>query len=325
LLALAAGCGAAPEPADSLAAARAALERQDTVRFEASSAKTPMRCEGAIDVARDRLWLRCFLGDYDLELISIGPDSYERDSLDGPLATARWSKRPADSTLNADRMDPRAFLDDYRRATVATEEIESRRVRGVETRGYRLTLDPERLPSSEDAPSPHQVDVWLDEDDLLRRVGGDFATEFFGYGEPVTIEPPPATDVEEEADVADEPECPDVDAETSPLREQQVVEVLGRHGFVPGIEVPGCRTDEPGWPGADAGWPEPHQGAEVTCTLQRSMPAGGTRRVRAVERAGAAHALAVANLECALTVAAGTPVEPLRKDFAAAFDELGEE
>ena len=123
--------------------------------------------------------------------------------------------------------DPRDLLDLLRATSGGLDRIGTEAVRGVETTHYRAALDPERLvelvgkdagvglvggileliarSGLEEVP----VDVWVDDDSLLRRleatvtvesgiVGAStakLAVELFDHGRPVEVTPPPASEV----------------------------------------------------------------------------------------------------------------------------------
>ena len=123
--------------------------------------------------------------------------------------------------------DPREALEILRGVSGDLEQVGRDSVHGVDTTHYRATLDPEKIAAElgkssggdlvgglvdevkqaglRDVP----VDVWVDDDMLLRRLelkvspaqggGATFAMELDDYGEPVDVTPPPADEV---ADVA---------------------------------------------------------------------------------------------------------------------------
>lgn len=120
--------------------------------------------------------------------------------------------------------DPREALALLRAVSGDLEEVGRETVRGVATTRYRTTLDPKKLAQQlgksgdqdlvgglldqveNGAPEAIPLDVWVDDEMLLRRLdlryvpaqgGGDatFSMELFDYGEPVDVAPPPADQV----------------------------------------------------------------------------------------------------------------------------------
>lgn len=124
--------------------------------------------------------------------------------------------------------DPSTFLESFSEAEGTAEEIGPEEVRGMATTHYRIIVDQdwrEQLSDDELAELEEQgplpdaefpLDLWIDGDGLVQRMamtmtGEDVESEdefeamtmtfdFFDFGQPVTIEPPPAdqvTDMEE--------------------------------------------------------------------------------------------------------------------------------
>jgi hypothetical protein len=116
--------------------------------------------------------------------------------------------------------DPTQMLAYLRAASGKIEKVGAEKVRGVDTTHYRAEVDLDRV--ADQAPASLRkafrasiqslerglgthtipVDVWVDGDDLVRRleehlpVSGngkiDFAIDFYDFGTPVSITPPPA-------------------------------------------------------------------------------------------------------------------------------------
>jgi hypothetical protein len=130
--------------------------------------------------------------------------------------------------LDASAYDPSKVLESLRGVTGEPEVVGQEDVRGVETTHYQATMS--LADALEQAPADQReqvqatleqlgdldtaeipVDIWIDGDDLPRRMqidlGGAFAglvgqdaamtmtMEMFGYGEPVDIEIPSAAEV----------------------------------------------------------------------------------------------------------------------------------
>jgi hypothetical protein len=129
------------------------------------------------------------------------------------------------------KSDPRDMLDVLRAASGDLEQLGEDEVRGVAATHYRTTIDADELRAQlakTDAAGVADgladsirsagldeipIDVWVDEDSLLRRLemtltleqlGGkaesSLTMDLFDYGEPVDVTPPPAAQV---ADVAE--------------------------------------------------------------------------------------------------------------------------
>jgi predicted small lipoprotein YifL len=116
--------------------------------------------------------------------------------------------------------DPAQMLAYLRAAGGKIEKVGEEKVRGVDTTHYKAEVDLDKV-AGQAPPSLRQafrtsiqslerglgthtipVDVWVDENDLVRRLeehlpvagGGkiDFAVDFFDFGTPVSVTPPPA-------------------------------------------------------------------------------------------------------------------------------------
>ena len=129
------------------------------------------------------------------------------------------------------KSDPRDMLDVLRGASGDLEKIGDDEIRGVSTTHYRTTLDADELGEQlanteakgladgfadtiESAGLKEvPIDVWVDEDSLLRRLAmtleleqlgskaeSSFSMDLFDYGKPVDVAPPAAAEV---ADVAE--------------------------------------------------------------------------------------------------------------------------
>jgi hypothetical protein len=131
--------------------------------------------------------------------------------------------------------DPRQMLDQIRSVSGDVEKKGTESVRGVETTHYRAEVDlrryPDRLPQAQreqarvaveklvdqTGSSTYPMELWIDDKDLVRRVrvsyefdmpGSDdeasfvMTMEFFDFGTPIDVEPPPAKDVQDLAELA---------------------------------------------------------------------------------------------------------------------------
>lgn len=151
-------------------------------------------------------------------------------------AETEWVSMPAeesdmadDVTPNTAPSDPGAFLESFQEAEGEVELVGPEEIRGISTTHYRIMIDEqwaetltdeemgdlEEQGFSPDAEFP--LELWVDDDGLVHRMSivaeasqledaeGEFESmtmtfDFFDFGQPVTIEPPPAdqvTDMEE--------------------------------------------------------------------------------------------------------------------------------
>ena len=131
--------------------------------------------------------------------------------------------------------DPRQMIDQIRAASGDVEKLGSEDVRGVATTRYRAKVDirryPDRLPPAQREQARVAVEklvqqtgndsypmtLWIGEDDLVRRVRIEYdfelpgqdkkaeysmTMEFFDFGAPIDVSPPPAKDVQDLAQLA---------------------------------------------------------------------------------------------------------------------------
>jgi hypothetical protein len=239
LAGLVVGCsGSSPE--DLLDRAPAALEDAETSRFEMlvtsvgeQGEQPPFRAEGEQDLTTGTMRMVFDLG---------GDDSRTETLLDGDIVYLRaplfalftgdpdvWvrldlGEAGADAGLEADQLlpsdaGPTALLQQLRGAAEDVEDLGTEEVRGVETRHLRVTVDSERaitqapeqlrdqLRSYTEAtglPERYPMEVWIDDDDLPRRVRTvleidddvrgpatqETTLELFDFGVTVDLTPP---------------------------------------------------------------------------------------------------------------------------------------
>jgi hypothetical protein len=131
--------------------------------------------------------------------------------------------------------DPRQMLDQIRSVSGEVEELGSEKVRGVDTTHYRASVNlrkyPDRLPQQDreqarvaverlidqTGSATYPMELWIDDKELVRRVRiaysfkvpgqedeADFSMrmEFFDFGSPIDVAPPPAKDVQDLTDLA---------------------------------------------------------------------------------------------------------------------------
>jgi hypothetical protein len=247
------GCGgAANEP--SLAEAAERTEAQGTGRFEMRGVQKEddgsgqIACRGEADYSAKRVRLDC---DYPrlgaLEVIAIGSDSYARGALFG-TGTDKWVKSTGeeddDDALQS--LSPQKLLRILREASSETERLGEEEIRGVDTVGYRLTVDCDAALLSCDSTAP--VDVWVGEDGIVRRIeidddDGSYSFEFFDFGAEVTIEPPPVDEVVDESALGSgsgSSESGSCSAEAEPITVERAESALRAHGFPVKRDESGC-------------------------------------------------------------------------------------
>ncbi len=131
--------------------------------------------------------------------------------------------------------DPRQMLDQIRSVSGEVEKLGSERVRGVGTTHYKAEVDlrkyPDRLPESQreqarvaveklvdmTGSSTYPMELWIDDDDLVRRVkvayelkppgqqessSFSMTMEFYDFGTRIDVTPPPEKDVQDLAELA---------------------------------------------------------------------------------------------------------------------------
>jgi hypothetical protein len=214
-----AGSGLESDSGQAKASERFAARR--TVRIEmtaipkAQTAVDTIVCEGAVDYENDRARMICDLGALGrTETITMGRANYERAE-GGPFedSTRADDKRWTKHTVNDDvdeltDIDPSRQLALLRSGARRTEEIGGDQIRGVPTLHYRLVVEASKVGLTRERQGMRElqsIDVWVDADDLLRRLRFEeddpdenwHATttiDFFDFGAPVEIDPPlPAT------------------------------------------------------------------------------------------------------------------------------------
>ena len=126
--------------------------------------------------------------------------------------------------------DPRQMLDQIRAVSGEVEKLGGEKVRDVDTTHYRAEVDirkyPDRLPEAQreqarvaverlvdmTGSSTYPMELWIDDRELVRRVkvsydlkmagqseesSFEMTMEFFDFGTPIDVEPPPAKDVQD--------------------------------------------------------------------------------------------------------------------------------
>ena len=139
------------------------------------------------------------------------------------------------SQLSQFNNDPRQMLDQLQGIAGEVEKIGEEKVRGVDTTHYEASVDlhkyPDRLPPEQreaarqsverlidlTGRSSYPIEVWIDDDKLLRRMKLGYSIkipgqaeeasfsmrmEFFDFGTPVSVEPPPEDEVTDISELA---------------------------------------------------------------------------------------------------------------------------
>ena len=282
----------------------------------------PAQCTGAADHARKLLDVTCSFGDeYEFAMRALGNAVYMRNR-DESEPDAKWQKLPADDEHPLDELSPDRLLALLRGASVASEYGGEETVRGVSATRYRLTVDCEEAELAECGSGKTPVDVWIAADDTVRRIalendGQSITIEFFDFGAPVEVEPPPAQEVEALDDLLQP--CPD-DA-GAPIRTSRAVAALRRAGFSVRAKRNGCFTGLAGViDNNDAPRALEREGI-VMCHLYETSSKSAARTVvrRGVD--GGDAELVLANLECLLFTDRPDP-EPGIERLEQAFREL---
>jgi len=243
-----AGCGSG-EPADRVAAAARETQRRTPVKFGQTFVDVDAErgtCRGAIDLDRRRMRQSCrFGGEGDeFHAIVVGDVAYTRwPVFAGSRGDGRWDKATHDDEMSSPfQIEPSRLLSLLRRAAASTDRVGREDVRGVRVTHYRLLMDTDRVETP--LPRAPEVDVWIDDDDLVRRIryGGSAGgtIEFFDFGEPVAIDAPPASEVREAAAspfFAAGDACPP----TQPLTVADLVTALRRRGAAVDRDALVCR------------------------------------------------------------------------------------
>ena len=119
-------------------------------------------------------------------------------------------------------IDPTRLLNAFEEVSGDVESLGPKEVRGVDTEGYRLSIDLRRV--IEEAPAAHRealleelesetqktqpVEIWIDEDGFARRLfladeEEEVTVDFYDFGVEVDVEAPPADQVESADDFFD--------------------------------------------------------------------------------------------------------------------------
>lgn len=256
----------------------------------------PITCAGGVDHTRKRLQSTCtWDGVFDSQVKVIPPAMYVR----GPdVEDKTWFKASAvDDALLGGTISFFDVLDMLRAGSPETRRVGEATVRGVTT--VRYSLDAYcRRPGVECRGATARMDVWIDENGLIRRVwfraSPDEGTiELYDFGLPVSIERPAAADVVDIDEQLRPRPCASDFGE--PIRARQAVEAVRRHGFSVSNSDLICDASSAQFDNARSG---SRREGFVTCYVFAAAPTGAPTSVRREVSDGEVTGFALANIEC---------------------------
>lgn len=154
-------------------------------------------CVGAVDVGRGSFGGTCDVGSGGYEFVVVDDTAY----FTRPGVADEWTKLALDGENVVEQLAPDSFLGVLRSASRTTERVGEHDVRGKPTVRYALAVDCERAEIL-NCEGTAAVDVWIDDQGLVRRIRHNddsdvVILEFYDFGLPVEIDPPPADQVVE--------------------------------------------------------------------------------------------------------------------------------
>ncbi len=223
---------------------------QDTVYVEAEIEISGMpgfdsittKMDGAVDFANNRASMTSSVMGLEMEVIQSGSVMYMRmDGLIDGWVKMDYAEMLGDAAAqqllgNSNSNDPAATLANLRGAADSVEELGKEEIRGVRATHYRASIDAtkalEELRDATDGElaselielastmykNPYFMDVWIDDDNLVRRMSftlettGEGATaqfaglkttmtmDYYDYGKPVDITIPDDSEVTDWSD-----------------------------------------------------------------------------------------------------------------------------
>ena len=235
---LLAGCGANDPTASedvSAAAERTASVGSSRISIVGDEGEERMTGEGAIDYDRRRGQITIeyepaegnplpgemlFVGDMlymPTSIFGMAIDEVDAKKLKPWMSADLAGEKPTLDTLlfPFPFIDPTRLLNAFEEVSGDVESLGPKEVRGVDTEGYRLSIDLRRV--IEEAPAAHRealleelesetrktqpVEIWIDEDGFARRLfladeEEEVTVDFYDFGVEVDVEAPPADQVE---------------------------------------------------------------------------------------------------------------------------------
>lgn len=220
--ALLAGCGGDVVSLDPVAQAATTTSQAQSFRFTfhgSAGSSGVVDGSGAYDADGKRLRMRLTVpfgtgAPVHMDLVSVGTDAYVRVPLLAAFLpqgkswiafdlakAAKETGVDAQQVLQASQTSPAELLS----ALVHSDKsvsVGAETLGGVHTTHYRTTLD--SLAHVSAAPVP--VDVWVGDDDLVRRLqvsaaAAGFTEDLSGYGDPVSVDVPSAAETVDSAAV----------------------------------------------------------------------------------------------------------------------------
>ena len=211
-----------------------------TTRFSDAGDEFEWSCDGTVDSIRRRSRLVCPGPEGKVETITVDNTTYHRDTSPG----GKWWKLPAGDDLAVpEEYSPEKILGLLRTSSRKTQRVDEEIVRGEPTVRYSLTVDCEQAELHQCTGETAVVDVWIDDDGVVRRVAFDetradtMSIEFFDFGKPVEVEAPPADQIEPWPDLQALACMP---GRAGPIRVDRATQALQRAGFDVGPDDSAC-------------------------------------------------------------------------------------
>jgi hypothetical protein len=319
----AAGCGGA-ESEPNLAQAAERTGDEPSFAFEADVRRTVggesgFECAGVVDNTARRLRISCPYPDGPSEQITIGDVTYAKSPGD-----EKWMKLEVPGS-DEPALSPVLMLGLLRDASREIARVGEEDVRGEPTVHYELTVDCQEAEIKCDGETV--VDVWIAEDGLVRRVavdevGTSVTMEFFDFGVPGDVDPPPPEQVEKSFR-PDPVSC--TTQRAGPITALDAIDALRRHGFEVDPLAFACSEGVAGFVGTQTGkTADAVRGAGyATCVVFAEGASGNAPILPPLEDMDPLPPVrrAIENLECWL-FADGPRADDRVAAFEAALDEL---
>jgi hypothetical protein len=179
---------------------------------------------------------------YAMEMIALDGRLYTRFGRD---SEGKWEQSEDDPDQPLSAFSPEKLLAMLRDASSETARIGEEDVRGTPAVRYRLKVDREQADLGGGPPATAEVDVWIDDEGLVRRIQLDeaegFTLDFFDFGVDVDIQAPPADQIVRPVPGFDPTTpAPCTPGAERPLKIDQVRRTLRAHGFDVEVTDDGC-------------------------------------------------------------------------------------